>query len=122
MSEPTPTPAAPPDDPRATDPAPGRPLGRYWWVAGLAIAVLVAGLAAMFASGDPDGLDSVAIQQGFEDAAKDPGLQVLPGYTIPGLDGTASTIVAGLLGIVVVVVLVLVLGRLLARRRKRSAG
>jgi cobalt/nickel transport system permease protein len=87
-------------------------------VVGLAIAGLVAVLAALFASGDPDGLDSVAIEQGFESAAEDPGLQVLPGYAIPGLEGPGSTIVAGVVGIAVIFALVFVLGRVLARRRK----
>jgi cobalt/nickel transport system permease protein len=96
-------------------------LARYWWVAGLAIAGVIAALAAAFASGDPDGLDSVAIEKGFDEAGKDPGFQVLPGYTIPGLDGTVSTIVAGIVGIAIVFLLVLLLGRLLARRRKGAA-
>jgi hypothetical protein len=88
---------------------------------GLAIAAIIAMLAAVFASRDPDGLNAVAIKQGFEGAGKDPGLKVLPGYTIPGLDGTMSTIVAGLIGIAIVFVLVFLLGRLLARRRKDAA-
>ena len=106
----------------AQAPAPRGLLGRYWWVAGLAIAGMVAALAAVFASGDPDGLDSVAIEQGFEGAAKSPGFEILPGYTIPGLDGTASTVVAGIVGIAVVLLLVFVLGRLLARRRNDTAA
>ncbi len=120
MSDASPTPSDMPE--KAQEPARAGALSRYWWVAGLAIAGVVAALAAAFASGDPDGLDSVAIQQGFQDAARDPGVQVLPGYTIPGLDGTASTIVAGLAGIAVVVLLVVLLGRLLARRRKGRAA
>ena len=68
----------------------GRPTGllaRYWWVVGLAIAGVIAILAPL-ASADPDGLDSVAINQGFEEAGEGPGFQILPGYTIPGVDGT----------------------------------
>lgn len=117
MTESSPTPAA-----GSRDAAPKSALTRYWWVAGLAIAGAVAVLAALFSSGDPDGLDSVAADKGFEEAAKDPGFQILPGYTIPGLDGTASTIVAGVIGIVVIFLLVLLLGRLLARRRKDTAA
>ncbi len=118
MTESSPSPAAT----GARDTAPKSALARFWWVAGLAVAGAIAVLAAIFASGDPDGLDSVAIDQGFEEAGKDPGFQVLPGYTIPGLDGTASTIVAGVVGIVVIFLLVLLLGRLLARRRKDRAA
>jgi hypothetical protein len=115
MSGVSPTPDAP------TGAAPKGILARYWWVVGLAIAGVIAVLAAVFASGDPDGLDSVAIDQGFEDVGKDPGFEILPGYTIPGLDGSASTIIAGVVGIAVVFLLVFVLGRLLARRRKGAA-
>lgn len=97
-------------------------LARYWWVVGLAIAAVIAILAANFASGDPDGLDSVAIQKGFEEAAKDPGFQVLPGYTIPGIDGTVSTVIAGIIGVAVVFAIVFLVGRLLARRRKDAAA
>lgn len=97
-------------------------LARHWWVAGLAIAGGIAVLAAVFASGDPDGLDSVAIEKGFEGAAKDPGFEILPGYTIPGLDGTFSTIAAGVVGIAAIFLLTLLLGRLLARRRKDTAA
>ena len=113
-----------PDVTHSPAPTTGRrgPLGRWWWIAGLAVAVVVAVLAASFASGDPDGLDSVAIQQGFEKAGTEPGFRVLPDYTIPGLDGTASTIVAGVVGIALVFAFVLVLGRLLARRRKERAA
>jgi hypothetical protein len=116
MSDVSPTPpGAPVEQPRGL-------LARYWWVAGLAIAGVIAALAAAFASGDPDGLDSVAIEQGFEEAGKEPGFEVLPDYTIPGVDGTVSTIVAGIIGIAIVVLLVFLVGRLLARRRRNAAA
>jgi cobalt/nickel transport system permease protein len=117
MSEPSPT-----TSPEHAPATPRGALARYWWVFGLAIAAVIAILAANFASGDPDGLDSVAIQQGFEGTGTEPGFQVLPDYTIPGLDGTASTIVAGIVGIAVVFLLVFLLGRMLARRRKDTAA
>ncbi len=116
MSDVSPTPDATPDG------APKGILARYWWVVGLAIAGVIAALAAAFASGDPDGLDSVAIDQGFEEAGKEPGFEILPDYTIPGIDGTVSTIIAGIVGIAVVFLLVFLLGRLLARRRKGAAA
>jgi hypothetical protein len=115
MSDVSPSPDA------TTEAAPKGILARYWWVVGLAIAGVIAVLAAVFASGDPDGLDSVAINQGFEEVGKDTGFEILPGYTIPGLDGSGSTIIAGIVGIVIVFLLVFVLGRLLARRRKGAA-
>lgn len=130
MSETTPAPAAAPVEPappsnEGPTGAPAEPeglLARYWWVAGLVITGIVAVLASAFASGDPDGLDSVAIEQGFEEAGQKPGFELLPDYTIPGLEGTQSTILAGIVGIAIVFVLMLLLGRLLARRRNRAAA
>jgi hypothetical protein len=130
MSQTTPTSAPTPVEPAhpsapGPGPVPSEPKGllaRYWWVAGLAIAGIVAILASAFASGDPDGLDSVAIEQGFEEAGREPGFELLPDYTIPGLDGTQSTILAGIVGIAIVFGLMLLLGRLLARRRSRTAA
>ncbi len=121
MNDLSPTPAGTTPE-QTTAAAPKGVLARYWWVAGLAIAAVVAILASAFASGDPDGLDSFAIEQGFGEAGQEPGFVILPDYTIPGLDGTASTIIAGIVGIVVVFALMLLLGRLLARRRNRAAA
>jgi hypothetical protein len=45
--------------------------------------------------------------------------ELFPDYTIPGLDGTASTVVAGLVGMIVVIGVLLALGRL-ARSRTKS--
>ena len=121
MSDRSPHPAGTPTEPTPAA-APNGLLARYWWVAGLAIAAVVAILASAFASGDPDGLDSVAIEQGFEETGQEPGFEILPDYTIPGLDGTQSTILAGIVGIAIVFVLMLLLGRLLAWRRSRAAA
>jgi hypothetical protein len=90
---------------------------RYWWIAGLAIAALVVVLLAPLASSDPDGLERVAEDQGFIGAARDAVISIIPDYTVPGVDGNVSTILAGLIGIVIVFVAMVVLGRLLARRR-----
>jgi hypothetical protein len=95
-------------------------LRRYWWVAGLAIAALVVIVLAPRASSDPDGLNRVAEDHGFIADAHDAIVKVLPGYTIPGLDGDASRVVAGLIGVAIVFALMMLLGRLLARRRKSS--
>ena len=91
--------------------------GRAWWIAGLAIAALVVVVLAPLASPDPDGLERVAEDQGFIGAARDAVYSIIPDYTLPGVEGSTSTVLAGLVGIVVVFSLMVVLGRLLARRR-----
>jgi cobalt/nickel transport system permease protein len=69
--------------------------------AGLAIAALLA-LLSPLASGDPDGLERVAEDQGFLERAQDAPYNVLPDYTIPGLDGPLSTIASGIVGLLIV--------------------
>ncbi len=93
-------------------------VGRAWWVVGLVIAALVVVIFAPLASGDPDGLERVAEDHGFLAAAQAAIYSMLPDYTIPGLDGNASTIVAGLVGVVIVFAVMLLLGRVLARRTR----
>ena len=92
-------------------------LRRHWWIAGLLISAMVVIVLAPLASPDPDGLESVAEQQGFIDSARDAVVRILPDYTIPGLDGTASTVLAGLAGVAIVFFLMVGLGRLLRGRR-----
>jgi cobalt/nickel transport system permease protein len=87
--------------------------------AGTAIAALLA-LLSPFASGDPDGLERVAEDTGFLDRGLDPNYNILPDYTIPGLDGGLSTILAGLIGVIIIVVLGYGIATLL--RRRRTAG
>jgi len=95
----------------------GRFLRRWGWIAaGLAIAAIVVVVLAPLASPDPDGLESVAEQQGWLGAAQDWVYQMLPDYTIPGLDGAASTIVAGLIGVGIVFLATAGLGWMLRRR------
>jgi hypothetical protein len=91
--------------------------GRYWWVVGLAIAAIVVIVLVPLASQDPDGLERVAEDKGFLESAQDALFSILPDYTIPGIDGSLATILAGLFGVGIVFGLMVVVGRLLARRR-----
>jgi hypothetical protein len=89
---------------------------RYWWLGGLAIAALIVVLASYFASSDPDGLERVADDRGFLGLGLPNPFDVLPDYTVPGVDGPLSTVLAGLIGVAVVFVLLWLIGRALARR------
>jgi hypothetical protein len=97
------------------DGRPGR--GRPWWIAGLVIAGLVVVVLVPLASRDPDGLERVAQDQGFIGTARDALYSIIPDYTVPGVEGTMSTVLAGLIGVALVFGVMFVLGRLLARRR-----
>jgi hypothetical protein len=87
-----------------------------WVLAGLTIAVVVVVAAAFFASGDPDGLERVAENLGFGDAAEGSPFSVIADYVVPGLDGPLATVVAGVVGVVVLFVLLWLVGKALARR------
>lgn len=99
-----------------TEPGGRGRLGRAWWIAGLAIAALVVVVLAPLASADPDGLERVAEDHGFLDTAGEALYSIIPDYAVPGLEGNASTILAGLIGIGIVFAIMVGLGRLLARR------
>jgi hypothetical protein len=92
--------------------------GRRWWLVGLAIAAIIVIVLAPLASGDPDGLERVAIDRGFADRAADPPFSVIADYVFPGLDGPAATIVAGLVGVAIVFIVIWLAGKLLARRSR----
>jgi hypothetical protein len=94
-----------------------RALARLWWVVGLAIAALVVIILAPLASADPDGLERVAEDHGFLGAARSAWYHLIPDYTIPGINGHLSTVLAGLIGVAVVFGVMLLVGRALARRR-----
>lgn len=75
---------------------------KRWAVAGLAIALAVT-LLAPLASAAPDGLEWVAEQSGFLSTAEEASFELLPDYTLPFLGETAlSTILAGVVGVLVV--------------------
>lgn len=99
--------------------APARGGNRGIVVGGLVIAALLA-IASPLASAFPDGLEWVAAQQGFLDKAQGPAFQIIPAYVVPGIQNeAAATILAGLIGMLIV--LGAALGLAYARR-KRSAG
>jgi hypothetical protein len=111
MTEPEPAPTATPK------PARGR-VGRWWWVVGVSIAALIVIVLAPLASPDPDGLERVAEDHGVIGQATNFVSGLFAGYEIPGIsDPRLSTILSGLLGVAIVLGIMFLLGRVLARRR-----
>ena len=89
-----------------------------WIIAGLAISLVVV-LLSPFASADPDGLNRVAEDLGFINAATS-GTGPLTGYVVPFLaNASISKIAAGALGVLVVLGLTFFAGRTLSVNRKR---
>jgi hypothetical protein len=92
---------------------------RYWWVAGLLVIVAAVAVLAPMSSSDPDGLERIAIDAGFAEQGADAAYEILPGYSVPFLGGSAlSLVVAGLIGVVLIVSAMWLLGRILARRAR----
>lgn len=72
------------------------------WTFGLGIALVLAVFSPL-ASAHPDGLEWVAEQKGFLEAARGPLYTVIPDYVFPGISNTAlATIVAGIIGTLMV--------------------
>lgn len=72
------------------------------WLSGLALALLLT-IFSPLASSHPDGLEWVAEEKGFLEAARAPLFEIIPDYVFPGLSNESlATIVAGMLGTLLV--------------------
>lgn len=91
---------------------------------GLALSLLLAGIASSYASGHPDGLEFVSRTLGFADAARGSATAGSPlaGYGVSGIDDARlSGGLAGVVGVLatgLVMAALVVLLRRLARRRR----
>jgi cobalt/nickel transport system permease protein len=89
--------------------------GRGWVVAGAVISLIVV-LLSPLASVNPDGLNRIAMDLGFIDSGRSVS-GPLAGYTVPFLaNASASKIVAGAIGALVVLALAFVAGRSLQKK------
>jgi cobalt/nickel transport system permease protein len=89
---------------------------RLVWIFGLLFALTLVILSPL-ASTHPDGLEWFAEQQGFLRAAQEPFFRIIPDYLLPGISNSQlSTMLAGVLGLLIV--LGVVLGMALLRRNR----
>jgi cobalt/nickel transport system permease protein len=101
--------------------APGR-RGASLILMGFTLALIVA-LVSPLASPSPDGLESVAEQQGFLQFAREAAYQILPDYSVPFIQNEViTTITAVVLGTIVVFLLALLVGLSTARRSRAAGG
>ena len=85
--------------------------GRGWIVVGALISLIVLILSPL-ASTDPDGLERVASDLGFLSQGTEAPFKILSNYNFPLLgEGALSTIVAGLIGILVVAAIAIFISR-----------
>jgi hypothetical protein len=93
-----------------------------WWHFALIACVLVAALSPL-ASSSPDGLERVAGDKGFIGLERQAPFQIIADYLFPGIQNEAlATILAGLLGTLVIFGIVYGIGWLIKSRRSEHAG
>ena len=76
--------------------------GRFIVLGGVLVAVFFAAVVSQFAVDDPDGLERVAIDEGFESSAEDHAIadSIFADYATTGIDNeTVSLAVAGIAGV-----------------------
>lgn len=94
--------------------------GRGWMLGG-GLAALAVVILSPWASADPDGLERVAEDIGFLDRGMDAPYSIIPDYTVPFLGETPlSTIIAGVVGALIVAVLAVLVARALSSRAAAS--
>jgi hypothetical protein len=92
-----------------------------WWLIGLAVCLLVACLSPL-ASSSPDGLERVAEDKGFIGLAGEAPFQVIADYVFPGIEnGALATILAGIVGTLILFGVAYGLAWLLKSRKGRAA-
>ncbi|MEW6287695.1 MAG: energy-coupling factor ABC transporter permease [Chloroflexota bacterium] len=90
--------------------------GRGWIAAGVVVSLLVV-LLSPLASANPDGLERVATDLGFIEAGQAAPYEIIPNYTLPFLGETPlSTILAGAIGALIVLGIVVATGRSLQKK------
>ncbi|SNR94456.1 cobalt/nickel transport protein [Geodermatophilus saharensis] len=99
-----------------------RPVGRRaFWIAGLLLTLVVAGVVSHYASASPDGLEWAAGEAGFADTARDSAVAGSPlaDYGVAGVDD--ARVSGGLAGVIGVAVTLLLAGGLALLLRRRGA-
>lgn len=81
-------------------------------------SLLTGGVVSYYASKAPDGLERVAELMGFAHTSKEPAVNVLPDYTVPGLTGFLSNGIAGVVGVAAVFGFVWLIGRAITRKNR----
>lgn len=83
----------------------------------LGVAIVLGGFVSLTASSNPDGYETAAEKLGVLDKAKTFVASPLPDYTIPGLSGTMSAILAGIIGVFITIGFFILLGKMVSKKR-----
>ncbi len=89
-----------------------------WWIIGLSVALLLA-IISPIASASPDGLERVAEDHEFAGKAAASSFSVVQGYALPCVENeTVATILAGILGTLILFGLGFGIASLLKKRNE----
>ena len=92
-----------------------------WWLVSLVACLAVACLSPL-ASSSPDGLERVAEDKGFIGLAIESPFQIIADYVFPGVENEAlATILAGIIGTLILFGVVYGIAWLLKSRRMEAA-
>lgn len=116
--------AAPDDTDTVGAPGPRSRSARGFLTVGGLLTLIVAGAVSLLASANPDGLEYVGEQLGFDSAAHESAVAGSPlaDYVFAGLPSGLATSVAGLVGVLVTVAVGVGVASLVARARGRDAA
>jgi ABC-type Fe3+ transport system permease subunit len=91
---------------------------KTWWIAGVGLLIALAvTIISPLASSSPDGLERVAEDHGFLDLGEDALYEIIPDYVLPGIPSESlATILAGMVGVLIVFGIGLGAGYVLRRR------
>jgi cobalt/nickel transport protein len=95
---------------------------KKFYLGGLLLSLLLAGVVSFYASSHPDGLEKVAEEIGFIETAKDPATagSALADYGVVGVENERASVgIAGVLGVVATGALATTLFLYLGKRKKQ---
>ena len=95
---------------------------KKFYVGGLLVSLLLAGVVSFYASSHPDGLEKVAEEIGFIETAKDPATagSALADYGVAGVDNERASVgIAGVIGVAATGAVATGLFMYLGKRKKK---
>lgn len=93
---------------------------KRFYIVGLLISFLIAGIFSFYASTAPDGLEKVAEEIGFLESAKDSAAanSALADYGVAGIENERLSVgLAGIIGVITTGIVMYVIVRLLGKRK-----
>lgn len=94
---------------------------KKFYLGGLLVSLLLAGVVSFYASSNPDGLEKVAEEIGFIETAKDPATagSALADYGVAGVENERASVgIAGVIGVAATGVVATGLFLYLGKRKK----